>query len=112
MKRFAKIFLIALLAFVLANVVSLLVRSTTTLHPDSRRTLRVSWLISDRIVLASGSIDYYPAGPFQHYSNAALGADIAIALAGSALVGSVYIRLQPSGDLRNLTLKKPSSCLH
>jgi hypothetical protein len=91
--RFAKTCLIALLAFALANVASLVIRSDGPDDPDSRERYGFPVLISDRIVETSGGVAFYPEGPYQHYSYAALWGDVAIALVGSVLIASVRLQV-------------------
>lgn len=89
-KRFTKTFLIALLAFALANVASLFIRSDSYDDPDSKERYGFPMLISAQIVETSGGITFYPKGSYQFYSRAALRADIAIAFVGSVLVAGIY----------------------
>ena len=89
-RRFTKVFLMALLAFALANVASFFVRSDRYDDPDSKERFGFPLLISAQIVETSGGVTFYPKGPYQYYSRAALRADIVIASVGSVLVAGIY----------------------
>ena len=90
MKRFTIAFSIGLLAFALANVASAFIRSDSYDDPDSKERYGFPLLISAQIVETSGGVTFYPKGPYQYYSHAALRTDVVIAVVGSFLVAGIY----------------------
>lgn len=91
MKRFTIVFSVGLLAFALANFLSLFVRSDDADAPDSTERYGFPFLISAQIPQASGGVTYYPKGPYQYFSDTALWADVSIALVASGLTAGICI---------------------
>jgi hypothetical protein len=89
MKRFAIAFSIGMLAFALANVVALFVRSDSYDDPDSKERYGFPLLISEECISFSGGVAYHD-DPNAYFSYKALWSDVVIAGAVSILAGRIY----------------------